>query len=897
MPSNDNEKKLIKADIDIKNKMEVAKLLSTEIYSIDDLTRVSDKVGGSAANGKINGVYSCTIHYDSAYPYYKKEQKMLVKHAANPEDTMREYVAGVMMNALVGNQSSSAFLLPISVKDGKVLLPDATGKNVVLASVYYDTYQEILRTTESGKSGRIYFHEYIYRQQYIKALSSIENRKYKPKHENFYDLVSANLQIGNFDFHGDNCGTANNEAFKLLSIDPGAGLKHLESDVHIHSHSRHLPGFGPVNHFRNLPREMIISEGLAAALLSHSSASSRVNIQSAIDDALAQLDKFYGPVPLVRFARQVGVELDDANISRLNNPISETEKLEVKKYILDTISHQLKYIMNARLDSSTTLAYDIKLSLACEKDKKARTEEIVKLIKENPAYFFRGDYHFRSKKQQLNLGLFTIRAPFNRYYKHVVDNVLSDFLTNSQNTDWLSNQILTSTDLKFFEYLLSNKNHMSQLSRLGLKDLLEEKYAVLITNEAMKYGSMSVEKIKYEYRKMLQDEPRSDYQQQIKMRWHKMRFMPGPHVIRINEAFLEDPELLALEKRVENNRRILLANCVKQLKSVEILLQRCESFVSTPALTTISPIINSIPADIAFRDQVGALVKCASNLTENISSLEAVLTKTKDANKLTNKDAIRSLENAYAACSESIKWLNVKDATNRYKNIDQPALSARQQFMTRIKDMWRKVARLTGKDQLSYAKKQLNELHVRSLAADKEHMHEMLSKRFKENPLMLTIINYSFLDGQQPSLLKRKILNDLLMTPAYQEFKAFSENEQLKRLKEHMRITVRIELNNNPKLIDLLNQDVVKSIFFGTTTGEPVDQIIKKVDLTLRSVETSLQATNTVNNSSTLFRSNDQIKSNQSHEQSRRRVLQDGEEVEFPFTPPASPRPGGHSSS
>ncbi|MCC8461589.1 MAG: hypothetical protein LN545_06385 [Candidatus Megaira endosymbiont of Carteria cerasiformis] len=75
-------------------------------------------------------------------------------------------------------------------------------------------------------------------------------------YQGFEQVAPTSLLIGDFDMHTGNIGVIrpkDGSDPKLVRIDFGGAFTKLSDNVHPHSHSRHIVGLGPTNHFREFP--------------------------------------------------------------------------------------------------------------------------------------------------------------------------------------------------------------------------------------------------------------------------------------------------------------------------------------------------------------------------------------------------------------------------------------------------------------------------------------------------------------------------------------------------------------------------------------------------------------------------------------------------------------------
>lgn len=382
--------------------------------------RVGNKSGGKNQPGLYGGIY--------AYPYdvagEKKEQRVLFKQDTTKDGTIRhdknigEFVAGCMMNKLIGDLAASVFLVtkPTGPDDEAIKLPDRTGKNVYIGSIFYDDYQDLFKAF--GHEERVPFHELRHKKEIEEKFCVLNaaTGQLKCKYKNFDETSIASLRVADFDVHTGNYGVVGDES--LRRIDFGGALKDLEGEIHMHSHMRHLPGKGPINHILEFPRDLKINPNFADEL----DRQAGIDLQNTIFDAMSQVDRFYGFQPIADFAKRVGIDIDDLlkeyrekGLDKIDESSPETDaEKEIKNKLLSRLKVHLIIKDEERRLSMKRLATEIKLSLCIrnfefvpvdyEKEEKTASFNIEYLIQQNPVYFLKGEFHFRAKDQRTEIG-------------------------------------------------------------------------------------------------------------------------------------------------------------------------------------------------------------------------------------------------------------------------------------------------------------------------------------------------------------------------------------------------------------------------------------------------------------------------------------------------------------
>ncbi|KAJ6644969.1 hypothetical protein Bhyg_00166 [Pseudolycoriella hygida] len=159
-------------------------------------------------------------------------------------------------------------------------------------------------------------------------------------YQGFEQIAPASLLIGDFDIHSGNIGVIREPEIdknvsaplpKLVRIDFGSSFNRLKKSIHPHSHSRHFPGMGPTNHYREFPRFLSINEKFASGLI----AISKIKLDETIDESFAELSKYYNEEAL---AGWVKVAMPD-----------KFKKLPIHQIKMEDIKIHLKKIMKERV--------------------------------------------------------------------------------------------------------------------------------------------------------------------------------------------------------------------------------------------------------------------------------------------------------------------------------------------------------------------------------------------------------------------------------------------------------------------------------------------------------------------------------------------------------------------
>ncbi|WPX99596.1 surface antigen protein [Candidatus Megaera polyxenophila] len=199
------------------------------------------------------------------------------------------------------------------------------------------------------------------------------------RYQGFDQVAPTSLLIGDFDMHAGNIGVIRQKDSdpKLVRIDFGGAFTRLSNNVHPHSHSRHIVGLGPTNHFREFPRKLKLNDQFVNGLFS----AANKDLKPAIDKTFQELAQYYKPKVLGEWAKKA---MPERFKDRKPEEINVTE-----------ITDSFKEVMGKRQQSLKEFGIEIKLGLLLEKkangkvgfkDEKAEVE-FKALVKDNEKYF------------------------------------------------------------------------------------------------------------------------------------------------------------------------------------------------------------------------------------------------------------------------------------------------------------------------------------------------------------------------------------------------------------------------------------------------------------------------------------------------------------------------------
>ncbi len=196
--------------------------------------------------------------------------------------------------------------------------------------------------------------------------NAFEERKY----QDFAKIAGPSLVIGDFDIHIGNIGviSPNSLAPRLVRIDFAASFEDMENDIHPHSILRHLPGWGPTNHFREFPSAIKYNHFFADQLLKMS----KSNVTETLNKSIDQIYHYYNDEVVGQWAKKA-----------MREPFKTVSPGQIK---VQDVKKELNSVMQKRLISLGEYAIQIKLGLLI-KDGAIERKGLQELMTQHPLYF------------------------------------------------------------------------------------------------------------------------------------------------------------------------------------------------------------------------------------------------------------------------------------------------------------------------------------------------------------------------------------------------------------------------------------------------------------------------------------------------------------------------------
>ncbi len=435
-------------------------LLSSNMH---DYQWKAGKSGGKSNSGELGGQYEFRYvladqvknhqppNPDATFSQtilFKQDKTAKIRHDKN----ITEYVAGRLMN-LFGGDSAATTFLAIKPSSHKTKLPDLTGENIYVGSIYYDNYQDLFRDIE-----RIHGRVPAKDMQRPRAAGSwnkswfthgmIDPATKLCRFHNFETVLGVSLLFADYDTQSENFGNiANRDSNNphdpaalpvdangnlkvdedgklgiLVKIDHANALRDLEDEVHMDAFRFWITFSGndpfttqPTNHIREYPRILRVSPAMAAELdrISHFDLA---RVKAEIDDTINEVNKFYGVAPLLEFAeymkadvaghlRQIyGSDVIYNNI--ISGKYATAEPAELTAYLSSFVKDFLTTKMTKRMASLQQIAIDMKVSVCFKKVNGSHVLDpdspynLKDILNEHPEYIINDRFHFRASGQK-----------------------------------------------------------------------------------------------------------------------------------------------------------------------------------------------------------------------------------------------------------------------------------------------------------------------------------------------------------------------------------------------------------------------------------------------------------------------------------------------------------------
>ncbi|AAU03996.1 hypothetical protein [Rickettsia typhi] len=348
------------------------------------------KLGGMNEAGEYGGVYQSSDGKITA----------LIKKERSSSKNIAEFLGSQIFEAISpGNGAKVNLIAPDDFNKSKSVDSQIYVKSEFFENYSSDMYIDMDKYMSAKTKPSSWFRKDGGRPLFMgsrnKLFRTLENAFKEIKYQNFEKIMPASLLIGDFDVHLGNIGVIRNKKKPktlphLVRIDFGGSFDNLTDNIYPHSRIRHLPGFGPTNHFREFPSSLRTKNPhFADSLL----AASKIDLSKIIDQSFDKLTKYYSNEAITKFAQR-------AMPKKFNNKSHEITIEEIKASLID--------IMKKRQVSLKEYGLEIKINTLISKKYRfpyyeVKKQELKTLIKEYPDYFAKILNYTKSKNGSLKL--------------------------------------------------------------------------------------------------------------------------------------------------------------------------------------------------------------------------------------------------------------------------------------------------------------------------------------------------------------------------------------------------------------------------------------------------------------------------------------------------------------
>ncbi|ABV73403.1 delta-aminolevulinic acid dehydratase [Rickettsia canadensis str. McKiel] len=333
------------------------------------------KVGGANDVGEHGGVYQSS---DGKITAMIKKETSISKNIA-------EFLGSQIFETISpGNGAKVNLISPdhfnkSKVFDSQIYVKSEFFENYI-SDMYVDMDKHMSATTKPSSWFRKDGGRPLFMGTRNKLFRTLENAFKEIKYQNFENIMPASLLIGDFDIHVGNIGVIRDQKNpktlpKLVRIDFAGSFNNLTNNIYPNSRAKHLPWFGPTNHFREFPSSFRKKNPkFADSLL----AVSKIDLSKTIDKSFDELTKYYSNEAIAEFAKQ-------AIPKKFNNTKSkEITPEEIKTSLID--------VMQKRQESLKEYGLEIKINSLISKKYsfpyyEVKEQELKTLMREYPDYF------------------------------------------------------------------------------------------------------------------------------------------------------------------------------------------------------------------------------------------------------------------------------------------------------------------------------------------------------------------------------------------------------------------------------------------------------------------------------------------------------------------------------
>ncbi|WP_375327345.1 hypothetical protein [Candidatus Tisiphia endosymbiont of Nemotelus uliginosus] len=277
----------------------------------DGLEFDQPKEGGVHAAGIAGGIYKD-----------KNGKRSMVKCESDFRKNISEFLRSQFFQVLSPGSGAKVSLIapqPMSKKlyheGGKI---QDNGSNIYVKSDFFDHYSnDMYKDMDAYMSAKTRPSDFARKLEGSKAKGrpafmgtrewwskTLTNAFKERNYQGFEQIAPVSLLINDFDFHTGNIGVIEDPKEtdpRLVRIDFAESFNNLEEAIHPHSRSKHLPLWGPTNHYLEFPNYLKNNDLFADSVLK----TAKIDLSSAIPPMFQELARYYTQEALAQWAQKV----------------------------------------------------------------------------------------------------------------------------------------------------------------------------------------------------------------------------------------------------------------------------------------------------------------------------------------------------------------------------------------------------------------------------------------------------------------------------------------------------------------------------------------------------------------------------------------------------------------
>lgn len=432
-----------------------------------------EKESGANDPGEYGGVYQDLT--DETILYMVKREKDMNKNIS-------EFAASQLFEDFSPGRGAKVSLIVPTIADPADLRENGSG--VYVKSEFFKNYKDLAEDLQeldrenrpiewwriNGRPGFMGTQELIW-DVYSNAF---QQQDYK----GFAEIAPVSLLLKDFDIHPGNIGVIGSEFFR---IDFAESLRALTEDINPHSYMRHLPGFGPTNHYREFPDDIKYNHEFADTTI----AKSRKNIAEAVDRLVDQITPPCTVKERGEWAKYVMPK--------------QFKKISPEQITPQDIKREFTSILGKRQLSLRRYAIEIKLGLLVNQQGRIDEQGLKELMHEHPSYFedlITKKTKLKIRKDFKDISFFETNYPILSYIisrlypfkRRHITNKLSELITKTFELLPEEQSIPLNNEVG-----ISSTNHLNIQRHEHLEPELQEKVQKAVQKEVQKAVQKAVQ--------------------------------------------------------------------------------------------------------------------------------------------------------------------------------------------------------------------------------------------------------------------------------------------------------------------------------------------------------------------------------------------------------------------